>query len=270
MLSLVATEGQAARRVELQVHGDLPFSARQLIDMVRARLPVVTDDGPPTRVVVRARGDIEVGVVEIRVDDRVEQLRPTHGAEGARTVALLVIDILPEDQGHHAHLRPVQVADRDCAAPTVTVKVATRPAEPWLELSAAPLMSWLAYRGAAFEPTATLALRVRSWIWSWLELGFVYADGVEQTTVQQLPIRAGLAVRGGWLEARIGAALRPFWISGEGGLQRGLTAALRFNGLGRRVGLFVTAGVDVFLRHREHLESVVPWIGLGVTFRGGG
>jgi len=295
LVSSVAS-GKGAQ-IDVRTEGELPFRRADLIQLLRTRL----QRGQSARAVVRrGAGDRVV----ITVGDRSREAditRELDELDGARLVALLLLDLVEQDgppvPPSHAvvHARPAHGPGQAEA--------------PRFIFSVAPRVSFrMPVDALALEPMIDLQLRIHRWLWSWLEVGYSWSSHSDRYdhAFHTVPIRTGVGVQYRWFELRGGLALRPYWlgrartmseeiaydVDGHG-VQVGGTAALRLSiPFGRWIVVHATAGVDLFGRREifaiwrqycvdafvcsdetvEVLQTshVVPWVGLGVGFAVGG
>jgi hypothetical protein len=276
VLGIPSPGWSSPRPLELVVVGELPFSRRDLVELVRLRLPVAAS-GERTRAVVRRLGQ---DTVEIRVEDRARAVRiePGAGRDGARLVSLLLLDLVTDVAGHERST--TVVASRGARhAPG-------SPGEPTLELGLSTAATFMVRdEEVGVEPVIELQLHLARSFWAWLEAGYSWTPELNGlypdywvTEMHQVVARVGLAYRLAWLSFHGGAVLRPYWIQGS-------TEYASFLGGGRGLVLFATAGVDLLFNRDTHealydagygayttelmhTNWAVPWVGLGIGYRG--
>lgn len=272
---LLASVARAAEPRSLRVTstGDLPFSQADLKMALKLRIPLVkfAKDGllPVAEVRAMPGGRAVITVGDAR---RSVSLAGLTGPDAARIVALLILDLAStiqsaDDAEQAKPAPPAPPSDR------VTVAISPR-----LSLGA---RQW----AAAFEPNLDLAVKVSRLFLLHVEAGFTWTvagDGAAKLTLLEVPVRAGAGLRYRWFEARVGLALRPYWVSGAGedsGALVGATVGLYFRRLfSRWLVAYAAVGVDLFSRRKTFRVDgdtvmttghAVPWLGLGAGWQGG-
>jgi hypothetical protein len=282
--------------VKLVLLPGLPFTDRDLRAATELRVSVGgVEDVAATEVTVASAGPGRV-TIATAARSRDVFLGARAGAEAARLVAVLIVDML----GEHPTLptlptAPVQTAARD--EPEATAKAgdsttnaaatATAAASPRTlrRLSVAAFSSVnlaLTDAGPSFEPSATLAWSLSpAWRVS-LSVGYAQAraldpTGAELVSFRTVPVRAGVGYGYRWLELAAGPLGRAYWTSGVGN-----TRGMAFGGwLALRASLPVRwairpsliGGIDARVERLELRAAgrslisagyVSPWIGIGI------
>jgi len=275
----VAAEG---RSIQVTCQGPLSFSQAELERALRLRLPLMRlpAQGELPAATVQAlpphRAVIVVGGAG-GTSRRFVSLKDLSGADAARIVALLILDQAanlsrsPERESTSTLEEPIP----GLPAPSDFIYVGI---SPRLSLG---VREW----APAFGPTVDVAVRVYSLLLAFVEAGFTWTtagDGEEELTLYEVPVRAGLGLRYRFFEARLGAVIRPYWVTGAGddsGVLAGGSLGLHFRRVltGWLTG-YVAAGVDLLTPRKDFRvdgETVmttswaVPWVGLGAGWQGG-
>jgi hypothetical protein len=243
--------------------GPLPFSQTQAEEALRARRPVL---GARARIEVQAGADgqtlVRVGSAERQVD-----WDGRSGEEAARLVAVLAEDLAQAGE-------PMLVSAGPPPAPR------TAPAL-WLGLTLRSPFDQDA-ASAHVEPTLDVAMHVARGFGAFVAAGYRRVSagaGFSALTMDELPVRAGIAYRRRWFDVRLGGVARPYLVRGAGAHQ-GMTwgvaasAAARWP-LAGRWSLLFAAGLDllasraVFSVNEQPTLStawVAPWLGAGLAW----
>jgi hypothetical protein len=262
--------------VSVTCQGVLPFSTAELIEAIRLRLPLMQinqDDGLPA---VRVQGK-QAGRVAISVGptSRVISLKDLSGADAARVVALLALDLISNNLQREAGPR-AQSAVNDSkpakAADTIFIGVSPR--------LAVGVSEW----SPSFEPTLDLSLKISRRFSAFVEAGFTWVgvgEGPLAVSLVEIPARVGAAFRYRWFEARAGLTLRPYFLSGgddDQGVLVGGGGSLRIlRKLTAWLTGYLAAGVDLIAVRKDFqikgetalsTSWVVPWLGLGAGWEG--
>lgn len=275
---VLASSAQAqARRVSVSCQGALPFTSVELTEAIQLRLPVMRIPGADALPAVRVQGRTpDRAAITVGPANRVISLKDLSGADAARVVALLALDLISNLQREVASSRPVgDVRKPHSPKRSNTVFVGVSPR------LAVGVSEW----SPTFEPTLDLGLKISRYVSVFVEAGFTWVgagDGALAVSLVEIPARIGAAVRYRWLEARAGLALRPYLLSGgtdDQGVLVGGGGSLRVL---RRMTAWLTgylaAGVDLFATRKDfqvvkgetglRTSWVVPWLGLGVGWEG--
>ena len=278
MLASVALAAER-RSVALVCRGALPFDRKQLLAAINLRLPLMRIDlqGDLPAVQVQALPPDQASI-KVGTSRRIISLRGLSREDAARVVALLTLDLISNQQKKPAPVRPAP-APGPGASDFVFVGVSPR-----VSLG---VSQW----NLAFEPTVDINIKVSRHFLVYLECGFTWAGAGEdqrELTLLEIPLRVGAAFRYRWFEARAGAALRPYFVSGrptparageDQGVLVGGGLGLYFRrALSRWLTGYAALGVD-FYHERKELRVAgettlttgwaVPWLGLGAGWQGG-
>jgi len=258
--------------ISVTCKGELPFAEADLLEAMRLRLPLMRLGQPAGKlppVTVSAIAPDQASVAVGRSSRRIS-LEGLEGADAARIVALLSLDMISNPQNVSISLQAPDGEPRREKSATVFVEVSTRIG---LGVSESP----------TFEPTLDLSIKVSRNFLVFVEGGVTWAaagEGADELRLTEIPIRAGAGIRFDWFEVRAGIALRPYFVSGVGedeGVLVGGALELRLRrDLTPWLTGHVVAGVDVFpLRKAFDVGGnaalttswATPWIGLGAGWQ---
>ena len=277
VLSLLASVALAAeqrsRALSVTCRGPLPFDQQQLSAAIQLRLPLMKLKPRAglelikVKALPRDRASITAGA-----SSRVVSLKGLSSADAARIVALLTLDLISSQQ--HAATPPQPPAARD-----------PRGADRFFVGLSPRISLGVSQWSPTFEPTIDAGVKVSRHFLVYFEGGITWADagaGETELNLLEVPLRLGAGFRYSWFEARAGAALRPYFVSGAGqdqGVLAGGTVGLYFRrAFGHWFAGYAALGVDFFALRKEFTVGgegaistswAVPWLGLGAGWQGG-
>jgi hypothetical protein len=269
----------AERPIKVTCRGVLPFSSAELLEAIHLRLPLMRIDRTAALPAVHVQGQgqgqasdrVAITVAGAR---RVLSIKDLSGAEAARIVALLALDlVLNQQRSEEREVKPEPRAPSDLVFVGVSPRL-TLGVSDWSQ---------------TFEPTLDLGLRIGRRFFLYIEGGFTWIGAGEaerELNLLEVPVRAGVAYRlpfrFAWFEARAGGALRPYFVSGAGrdsGVLAGGGVSMR---IARRFSawllVYLALGVDFFTLRKAFSVGgepalttgwVTPWLGLGAGWEGG-
>ena len=267
------------RSVSVVCRGALPFDQKKLLAAINLRLPLMRIDlrgnlpVVEVRVVAQDRASITVGSSR-----RVISLRGLSGMDAARIAALLSLDLISNQQK--------TVARRPSPGQGTS-------ASDFLFVGISPRISLgVSQWDPSFEPTVDLNMKISRNFLVFVECGFTWTVAGEdqrELTLMEIPLRAGVAFRYRWFEARAGVVLRPYFFSkgSEVGSAPGDDQGVLVGGglglffrrvLSRRLTGYAAVGLDLFSNPKEFRVGgktalttswAVPWMGIGAGWQGG-
>jgi hypothetical protein len=275
---LLASTALARVTVQVTCRGPLPFSTAELIEAIELRLPLMRIDRrralPAVEVEAAAADRAAITVGGSRHALSIEGLA---GAAAARVVALLALDLISSQQ-RDSEPRAQEPEPLPAPRPSNLVFVGVSPR----------LTVGVSEWAASFEPTLDLGVRLTRRFFVYVESGFTWTgagEGKRALTLVEIPVRVGVAFRYAWLEARAGAALRPYLVSGareeyeDQGLLAGGGLSLRaLRSLTSRLVGYLAVGIDILTKRKAYSVGgdpalstswVAPWVGLGAGWQGG-
>jgi len=261
------------RPVSVVCRGSLPFGHQELLAAINLRLPLMRIDlqGAMPAVEVRAVTPDRASII-VGASRRIISLGGLSRVDAARIVALLSLDLISNQQKTPTARQPAKEPGRG-GSDLIFIGISPR--------VSVGVSQW----SMAFEPTVDFNVKVSRHFLVYLESGFTWAgagEGERELTLLEIPVRAGVAFRYAWFEARAGAALRPYFVSGAG-VSQGVLAGGGFGiyfrrALSRWLTGYAAVGADFFHERKEFRvggETVlttgwaVPWLGLGAGWQGG-
>lgn len=271
---LSAQPGTPWARAEGQVvcTGPLPFSQGEVQQALLARWHLL---GDASVVQVKAEGGrtlVQLGAVEREVN-----LEGLGGDEAARVVAVVALDLAQAGTPLAVSSSPASVSTSGGPAPTPSSERRHAVRAGLLLLGPFDQSGLVSH----LEPTLDAGWELVPGFGAFMTAGYRQASaaGVSSSLVlRELPVRAGLALRKGWLELRAGGIAQPRFIDGprsyrttSWGAAVSLVARLA---LTSKLALMLAGGVDLF--HARMVFAVnddatlttpwlAPWVGAGIA-----
>jgi hypothetical protein len=254
----------ADRAIAVDVDGPAPFASDQLAQALRVRL----GDGAPVRVrVVATDGGV---IVSARGGSQVVALGGREGADAARLVALVAVDLVEDDLA--VAPEPLQPIAPPSSIAARVVPLAPRVPDPVTIGISGAAAQW---SGLLAGASIDVAVPRGRWIVT-AEVGGgeLIAGGLD---LRAATIRAGGGVRTGWIDLRAGLTLAPVEVTsgfGDATVLAGAGASARLRvPVADGLRVVIAAGADAYATRTEYTMNgmpftatpwLAPWLAAGV------